>query len=65
MIVVEIKEGEPLDRALRKYKKKFERLGILKEVRRRSHFTPKSIERREIIKRAQRRQTYMIDQDLV
>jgi len=64
MIIVEIKDGENLDRALRKYKRKFERLGILKEKRRRMYFTPPSVERREEVKKAQRRQKYIDDNDL-
>jgi small subunit ribosomal protein S21 len=59
MIIVEVKDGESLDRALRRYKKKFERLGILKEVRARMYHTPPSVERRETVKRAQRRQRYI------
>jgi small subunit ribosomal protein S21 len=59
MIIVEVKDGESLDRALRRYKKKFERLGILKEVRRRMYHTPPSVENREVVKRAQRRQRYI------
>ncbi len=58
MIIVEVKEGEAIDKALRRYKKKFERLGILKEVRSRMFFTPPSVSRRETVKRAVRRQRY-------
>ncbi len=59
MIIVEVKEGETLDKALRRYKKKFERLGILKEVRRRMKYASPSEVRRETIKRAVRRQQYI------
>jgi len=65
MIIVEIKDGDNLDKALRKYKRKFERLGILKETRRRMYFTPKSVERREEVKKAQRRQKYIVDHELI
>jgi small subunit ribosomal protein S21 len=58
MIIVEVKEGETLDKALRRYKKKFERLGILKEVRRRMSYTSPSEAKRETRKRAVRRQEY-------
>jgi small subunit ribosomal protein S21 len=64
MIIVEVKEGENLEKALRRYKKKFERLGVLKEVRRRMYFTPPSVEKREIHKKAVRRQQYMTDNEL-
>lgn len=63
MIIVDVKEGESIDRALRRYKKKYDRVGILKSVRKRMHFTPKSVERREEIKAARRRQQYLDDQD--
>lgn len=58
MIIIEVKEGEAIDKALRRYKKKFERLGILKEVRSRMHFTPPSVAKREVVKRAVRRLRY-------
>ena len=64
MIIVEIKDGEPLDKALRRFKKKFERIGILKEVRRRMYFTPPSVANREVVKKAVRRQRYINDQEL-
>jgi small subunit ribosomal protein S21 len=59
MINVEVKDGESLDRALRRYKKKYEKLGILKEVRKRMYHTPDSVKRREEIKRAKRREQYL------
>jgi small subunit ribosomal protein S21 len=61
MIKIEIKEGETLDRALRRYKKKYERLGIMKTVRRRMYFQCKSVRRREEVKTAVRRQRYIND----
>lgn len=51
MIKVPVKENENIERALKRFKRKFERTGILKEVRRRQAFTKPSILRRqEIIK---------------
>ncbi len=63
MIIVEIRDGETLDKALRRYKKKFERLGILKEVRSRMSYTPPSVAKREVVKRACRRTEYMESQE--
>ena len=39
MIVVPIKEGDNLERALKKLKRKFEKTGVVKEMRRRQQFT--------------------------
>ncbi|MCQ2299256.1 MAG: 30S ribosomal protein S21 [Bacteroidales bacterium] len=47
MIVVPIKEGENIERALKKLKRKFEKTGVVKELRRRQQFTKPSVENRE------------------
>lgn len=52
MIVVPIKDGENVDRALKKLKRKFEKMGVVKELRERQKFTKKSVKRREQIKKA-------------
>ena len=55
MIIVPIKEGETIERALKKFKKKYEKMGILKELRERKQFTkPSVIKRQTIIKAAYR-----------
>ena len=53
MIQIPVKEGESIERALKKYKKKFERTGILKELRERKEYTKKSIVRRQQIIKAE------------
>ncbi len=52
MIIVPIKEGENVDRALRKLKRKFDKTGVIKELRERQKFTKKSVKRREQLKKA-------------
>ncbi|MBN4071341.1 30S ribosomal protein S21 [Crocinitomix catalasitica] len=47
MLIIPLKEGENIERALKKYKKKFERTGVLRELRYRQQFTKKSVERRQ------------------
>ncbi len=49
MLIVQVKEGESLEKALKKFKKKFEKTGVVKELRERSKFTKPSIQRREEI----------------
>ncbi|MGB1102520.1 MAG: 30S ribosomal protein S21 [Crocinitomicaceae bacterium] len=48
MLIIPLKEGENIERALKRYKKKFERTGILKELRSRQHFTKPSVEDRQM-----------------
>ena len=46
MIVVPVKEGENIERALKKFKRKYERTGIVKELRARQQFTKPSVKKR-------------------
>lgn len=56
MIVINVKENESIDKALKRFKKKFERTGVLKELRSRTAFTKPSVKRRHEIIRAAYRQ---------
>lgn len=47
MIVIKIKENESIDKALKRFKKKFEKTGVLKQIRKRAYFTKPSVESRE------------------
>ncbi len=47
MIIVPLKEGENVDRALKKLKRKFEKTGTLREVRERQKYTKPSVKKRE------------------
>ena len=46
MIIVPVKEGESIDKALKKYKRKFEKTGVVKELRERQQFTKPSVKKR-------------------
>jgi len=52
MIIVPVKEGENIDRALKKFKRKFEKTGVIRELRARQAFVKPSVRRREEIKKA-------------
>jgi small subunit ribosomal protein S21 len=52
MLLINIKENESIDKALKRFKKKFEKTGVLKELRRRNYFEKPSVVRREEIKKA-------------
>ncbi|NQV53774.1 MAG: 30S ribosomal protein S21 [Flavobacteriales bacterium] len=47
MLIIPVKEGESIEKALKKYKKKFERTGVMKQLRKRQKFTKPSILNRE------------------
>ena len=52
MIIVPIKEGDNIDKALKKFKRKFEKTGVMKELRERQKFTKPSIKKRGIVQKA-------------
>lgn len=52
MIIIPIKEGENIERALKKFKRKFEKTGIVRELRSRKTFVKKSVARRDELKKA-------------
>ena len=56
MIYVKVKENEPFEKALRKFKNKWIKAGILREVRSRSYYLKPS-EARKIARRSKRKRT--------
>lgn len=46
MIIMPIKEGENIERALKKFKRKYEKTGVIKELRSRQYFTKPSVKNR-------------------
>ena len=52
MIIINVKDGESLDKALKRFKKKFEKTGVLRELRSRQAFEKKSVTRRHVVKHA-------------
>lgn len=47
MIIVPIKEGENIEKALKKLKRKFEKTGVVRELRARKQFTKPSVVARQ------------------
>ncbi|HLT33378.1 MAG TPA: 30S ribosomal protein S21 [Aquaticitalea sp.] len=53
MLIIPIKEGENIDRALKRFKRKFDKTGAKRQLQSRKQFTKPSVERRGQIQRAQ------------
>ena len=56
MIYIKVREDEPFEKALRKFKNKWIKAGILREVRARSYYLKPS-EARKLAKRSKRKRT--------
>ena len=52
MIKIEIKEGEKIDRALKRYKKKHRNVKIMQNIRENQFFTKPSVKNRRQIQKA-------------
>ena len=52
MIIVPVKEGENIEKALKKFKRKFEKTGVVKELRNRQAFEKPSVTNRKKMMRA-------------
>lgn len=46
MIIVQVKDGENIERALKKFKRKFEKIGVVKELRARQQYNKPSVLKR-------------------
>ncbi|MFV0554555.1 MAG: 30S ribosomal protein S21 [Mangrovibacterium sp.] len=52
MIVIPVKEGENIERALKRFKRKFEKTGVIKDLRSRQEFVKPSVVRRKQVQKA-------------
>ena len=52
MIIVPVNEGENIERALKKFKRKFEKTGAVREMRSRKNFEKPSVKKRMAMQKA-------------
>jgi small subunit ribosomal protein S21 len=57
MLIINLKENDTIDKALKKYKKKFEKTGVIKELRARQQFIKPSVVRRKQLIKARYKET--------
>jgi len=61
MLIIEVKDGESIDRALKRYKNKHRKVGLIQELRRRKEFVkPSIIRRKEVLKAEYINQKYRV-----
>lgn len=63
MIIVPVKEGENIERALKKFKRKFEKTGVIRELRGRQAYIKPSMVKREQLKKAIYKQQMQQDEE--
>ena len=53
MLIIPIKEGENIDRALKRFKRKFDKTGTKRALQTRKQYVKPSVKRRAVIQKAQ------------
>ena len=65
MLIIPIKDGENIDRALKRFKRKFDKTGTKKSLQTRKEFVKPSIKRRAVIQKAQHVQRLRNQEDIL
>ncbi len=58
MLKIEVKQGENIERAIKRYRRKYRKTKVLDQIKDRKHFVKNSQQRRETIMKAEYRQKY-------
>ena len=64
MLIIPIKEGESIDRALKRFKRKFDKTGAMRQLRSRKQFIKPSVKHRQKIQKAQYIQRLMDNEEI-
>lgn len=63
MLIIQVKEGENIDRAIKRYRRKYRNIKVLQEIRERKEYTKPSLSRREQLKKAQYKEQFLLEQE--
>ena len=47
MLIIQVKDGESIEKSLKKYKRKFDRTRVVRQLRARQQFTKPSVKKRQ------------------
>ena len=64
MLKIIVKEGESIERALKRYKRKHRNVKVMQNLRENQHFTKKSVKRRKEIQKAEYIQSLRDQEDI-
>ena len=64
MLIIPVKEGENIDRALKRFKRKFDRTGGMRQLRARQQFNKPSVVKRTKLQKAQYIQNLRDQEDI-
>ncbi len=64
MLIIPVKEGEAIDKALKKYKRKYDKTQVIRKLRSKQQFTKKSVTLRQNKLKAVYKQRLISAEDL-
>ena len=64
MLIIPIKDGENIDRAIKRFKRKFDKTGTMRQLRERQTYIKPSVFRRAVIQKASYIQRLKDNQDI-
>lgn len=64
MLIIPVKDGENIDRALKRFKRKFDRTGTMRQLRSRQAFMKPSVKKRAQMQKAQYIQNLRDQEDI-
>lgn len=64
MLIIPVKDGENIDRALKRFKRKFDRTGTMRQLRARQAFMKPSVRKRAQLQKAQYIQNLRDQEDI-
>lgn len=64
MLIIPVKDGENIDRALKRFKRKFDRTGTMRQLRARQAFMKPSVRKRAQMQKAQYIQNLRDQEDI-
>ena len=63
MLIIQVREGENIDRAIKRYRRKYRNTKVLQEIRERKEYTKPSIIKREKLKKAQYKEQFLLENE--
>ena len=63
MLIVQVKDGESIDRALKRYKRKYDKTGVVRQLRARQQFVKPSVIERQVKNRAAHKQRLLSQEE--
>mgnify|MGYP006317071789 FL=1 len=63
MLIIPVKDGESIERALKKYKRKFDKTGVVRQLRARQQFSKPSVVKRQKMSRAIYKQSLIAQEE--